>query len=424
MILENVLAWSLQIALLVAVGAITSAALRLRAPGARLLFWQMVLAAALASPLVRPWKQGAATGDVSLSMVLITQHAAGASRHLPSFGDAALWLLAAGVVVRSLWLAAGFWRLSRYRRHSRPFDCRGGARLLISDAISSPFTFGALRPVVLLPPQFPQLEPEVQEAILAHELLHDVLGHYVDSCEREARLRDPDKTFAESNSAIGAGYSELNGLRDFIRLRVYAVDLSILPAQRPDRSPACGKRFRLLRNLDGLLDQVRGWVDAKNLIFGGTRQPQRRLSERQTSAACRHAHFTHHQVLIRVDTGKRGFVVGQKPDAVRRGRNYAGDACHRRGQGLGYFECLRIDARQRRRAANGSPQTAERRSHASAGVHQAADGLDFLVTLRIDLLDLAFDAAQLKAHQGQRADPAACLSHASYGAPGRSWKHA
>jgi TonB family protein len=172
MIFDNVLAWSAQIAALVVVGAVTSGALRLRAPGARLFFWQMVLAAALALPLVRPWKQESASVDVSFSMVSIEQHAGPAARHLPSLREAALWVLVAGIMVRGLWLAAGLWRLSRYRRRSHPFGSRNGAVLLVSDAITSPVTFGALHPVVLLPPQFLQLEPKVREAILSHELLH------------------------------------------------------------------------------------------------------------------------------------------------------------------------------------------------------------------------------------------------------------
>lgn len=172
MILDNVLAWSAQIAALVAMGAITSAALRLLLPGPRLLYWQMVLMAALALPLVRPWKHEVAAANVSFSTVLIAQHADRAARHLPSLRELAMFVLAAGIVVRALWLVAGLWRLSRYRRHSRPFDFRDRAQLLISDAVASPVTFGALRPVVLLPPQFPQLEAQLREAILAHELLH------------------------------------------------------------------------------------------------------------------------------------------------------------------------------------------------------------------------------------------------------------
>jgi TonB family protein len=172
MIFDDVLAWSAQIAALVSIAGVTSAALRLRAPAARLFYWQMVLVATLALPLVRPWKHELASADVSVATFLITQHGGPAARHLPSLREAALWALAAGIVLRGLWLAAGLWRLSRYRRRSRPFGTRHGAALLVSDAITSPVTFGALRPVVLLPPQFPELEPQVREAILSHELLH------------------------------------------------------------------------------------------------------------------------------------------------------------------------------------------------------------------------------------------------------------
>jgi TonB family protein len=172
MILDNVLAWSAQIAALVAVGAITLFALRLRAPGARLFYWQMVLVAALALPLVRPWKQEPAAADVSVSTVLIAEHAGTAAHHLPALREVALWTLAAGIVMRGLWLLAGLWRLNRYRRRSHPFGSRHGAALLVSDAIASPVTFGVLRPVVLLPAGFPELEPKVQQAILCHELLH------------------------------------------------------------------------------------------------------------------------------------------------------------------------------------------------------------------------------------------------------------
>jgi TonB family protein len=172
MILDNVLAWSAQIVALVSVAAILSAVLRLRAPGARLFYWQMVLVAALALPLVRSWKHDTGTTDVSVSTALIAQYAGRAARRLPSWREVALWTLAAGIVLRSLWMAAGLWRLSRYRRRSRPFGSRQGAALLVSDAIASPVTFGALRPVVLLPPQFPELEPQVREAILSHELVH------------------------------------------------------------------------------------------------------------------------------------------------------------------------------------------------------------------------------------------------------------
>jgi TonB family protein len=70
------------------------------------------------------------------------------------------------------WLGLGLCRLARYRRHSRPFGKRGGAVLLLSEAVTSPVTFGVVRPVVLLPARFPEFDPVTREAILCHELLH------------------------------------------------------------------------------------------------------------------------------------------------------------------------------------------------------------------------------------------------------------
>jgi TonB family protein len=84
-----------------------------------------------------------------------------------------LLLLVAGVAVRFGWLALGLLRLRRYRKHSRPFEgAAAGARILISSDITSPVTFGFLRPVILLPDGFESLAASVRNAILCHELLH------------------------------------------------------------------------------------------------------------------------------------------------------------------------------------------------------------------------------------------------------------
>lgn len=172
MIGNNALAWSLQIAALVGIAAAAEGILRLRAPGARLLYWQLALAACLLLPLVRPWRQHVVDlSDPSVSVSIVLEPQIAAHRHISPV-LALLWLLVAGVLVRIGWLAAGFWRLRQHRRHARPFGTRDGATLLLSDEITSPVTFGALRPVVLLPLRFAEFEASVQEAMLCHELLH------------------------------------------------------------------------------------------------------------------------------------------------------------------------------------------------------------------------------------------------------------
>ena len=169
---NNLLAWSLQIALLVAVAEVAARLLRWRVPAARLLYWQAALLACLALPLVGPWKHTSATASGSVSAVTIMQPAGLPAHHGIPLREVIAVLLAAGILVRGIWLTAGFRRLRQYRRQARWLASREGASLCLCEAVSSPVTFGFLRPVVLLPSHFSDLELEVQEAILCHELLH------------------------------------------------------------------------------------------------------------------------------------------------------------------------------------------------------------------------------------------------------------
>jgi protein TonB len=169
---SNLLLWSLQIAVLILVAALSVRILRLRAPAARLLYWQFVLLACLILPLVQPWKHEVADGIVAVSSVAVVRPVTTAAHRTIPVREIFLWLLAAGIVGKAGWLAAGFWRLRQYRHVSRPIGSRDGASLMVCDGIASPVTFGVFRPVVLLPPQFPDLDSPTQEAILCHELLH------------------------------------------------------------------------------------------------------------------------------------------------------------------------------------------------------------------------------------------------------------
>ena len=174
---NNLVAYSMQIGLLVGLAAFVPAALRLRLPGAKLAYWHLLLAACLLLPALRPWKQDVATGTVQFtSTITATQPARPAPRPLPPPSEIALALVAAGALARLAWLGIGFWRLRRYRRNSRPLEPATSwgveAALRVSDEISSPVTFGFRRPVVLLPARFPSLDGATQEAILCHEVLH------------------------------------------------------------------------------------------------------------------------------------------------------------------------------------------------------------------------------------------------------------
>jgi TonB family protein len=182
----NIIAYALQIGLLIAIGAALPALLRFgggKAPAARLLYWQVLLVACVALPWVRPWQSELIVVSRMPPTVLFT----GSQPHpgvavtpaIPSLAVIALWILGAGIVLRLFWLAAGMLKLARYRRNGHvlplPPEWTGMAAettLLISDDVSGPVTFGLRKPVVLLPSSFSTMPLAMRDAILFHELLH------------------------------------------------------------------------------------------------------------------------------------------------------------------------------------------------------------------------------------------------------------
>jgi TonB family protein len=173
---NNLILYSLQIGLLVGVGALAPAALRLRLPRARLAYWHILLAACLLLPQIRPWRRELIAVDVQVSTRIVSELPGPPEPRSLPWSEIALWLLAAGTAGRLAWLGMGCWKLRRYRRHARPVELAmpwtTPAQLFLSDEISSPVTFGWRRPVVLLPARFPEFGARVQQAILCHELLH------------------------------------------------------------------------------------------------------------------------------------------------------------------------------------------------------------------------------------------------------------
>jgi TonB family protein len=180
-VVQNVLSYSLQATLLVGVGALLAAVLRLQAPRWALGYWQAVLAAALALPWLQPWRpaeppgngEGGAVAPVS-TVVLAVEGA--------EWPRLVVGLLLAGVLVRFLRLGLGLRALRRYRIRSRPLpdlaettpaevsDAR--LRLVLSPDVAAPATYGLLRPVVLLPPAFTTMDSAHRRALVLHEALH------------------------------------------------------------------------------------------------------------------------------------------------------------------------------------------------------------------------------------------------------------
>jgi TonB family protein len=183
--LGNLAAYSVQLALVVAMGGLTAALLRLRQPRVMLAYWQALLAACLLLPLLEPWKQSglAPTGGVATD---VSTKSGGASSlvSLVPFPIWVLLLIAAGVGVGLLRLALGLWRLNHYRRAAvriaplsralREAQALVGVEpaFYLSERVETPVTFGWFDPAVILPRWFERLDERHQRAIACHELLH------------------------------------------------------------------------------------------------------------------------------------------------------------------------------------------------------------------------------------------------------------
>lgn len=179
LMLNNLLVWSIQMVPLLAVATLFPALARLTTPSARLAYWQFALLTCLALPMLRPWQQLVAVAETpSMNAgvrLALTPHSTHAYA-LPAASDLIVWALALGVAIRLGLICAGFFRLAKYRRHSVPLEPATPwaveAELRVSDAVGSPVTFGFLRPVVLLPPDFANLPEAARDAVLCHEILH------------------------------------------------------------------------------------------------------------------------------------------------------------------------------------------------------------------------------------------------------------
>jgi len=121
LMLDNLLAWSAQVSILVMVAA--AAVYPLRHPRARLYFWQAILTVAVLSPAIVPWKQPVLVAlPATASVVLATSGVPVSDVPAPTnWGvEQLLMLLAAGVVLRLLWVAVGLLRLTRIRKQAQP----------------------------------------------------------------------------------------------------------------------------------------------------------------------------------------------------------------------------------------------------------------------------------------------------------------
>lgn len=187
--ISNLIAYSLQIAILASAGTLLACLFRLRVPRVSLIYWQILLLACLFLPALQSWKHPV-LGPARLAPAVLSP--AVESLGLPASPkptfripeEAVALILAAGACLRLMWLALGFFRLRVFLRKSQRFSekplavqdmqRRMGihAPVFLSDEIDSPITFGVRAPAVILPPSFHEMSEPCQKAIVCHELLH------------------------------------------------------------------------------------------------------------------------------------------------------------------------------------------------------------------------------------------------------------
>jgi beta-lactamase regulating signal transducer with metallopeptidase domain len=185
--LGNILAWSLQAAVVVSVASVLPWLLRLDAAGVRYAYWRVVALVCLALPWVQPYR-GMQPSRPSSAGTVVDTIAASAVSPIPSslsidWATVVVAVLATGVVLRLLWLSFGLVKLRQLRLSAATepavavdtdLQLTPGkvADIRYAPDLDQPVTFGVRRPVVLLPEILRSQSPDIQRAVIGHELLH------------------------------------------------------------------------------------------------------------------------------------------------------------------------------------------------------------------------------------------------------------
>lgn len=180
-------AYTLQLAALVLVAIAALSALGIRLPRHTLMLWQAVMAIALLLPLAQPTiSEPAALPQIVTASIATAATAVGhtSSASATDWATIILSIVAAGIVLRLVWLAIGLIRLRAIVTRTVADDTLSSiseeltaslnvsAELRVSDELDGPATVGMRRPIVLLPRSVLSMPAAVQRAIICHELLH------------------------------------------------------------------------------------------------------------------------------------------------------------------------------------------------------------------------------------------------------------
>jgi TonB family protein len=188
-LLRDLVAYSSQVACVVAIGAALAALIRVDTAGVRYVYWRALLVICL----LLPWLQVRQSivvpmtpAPVAANTIVEALPATGAATAIPAapFDWVALiiGILLTGVVFRLCRLGIGLWRLRRLRQAGTvalPCNLHDEVQDLVRTRAEiryvpsgQPVTFGLRRPVVLLPEMLRVQSESIQRVVLCHELFH------------------------------------------------------------------------------------------------------------------------------------------------------------------------------------------------------------------------------------------------------------
>lgn len=182
--LANLLAYSVQLAVLAVAAAAVTQLVRLRAPLPTLRFWQAILALSILLPIAQIAVTPATPSSTLQLFSVVTSSATSAVSDSFDVARWTLYLIVSVAAIRVLWLALGLLRLRAITRRAEPAatlehmlrelsNAVGGtATIALSDDLQTPATVGIWRPLILVPRRLLDLPEAVQRAVIAHELIH------------------------------------------------------------------------------------------------------------------------------------------------------------------------------------------------------------------------------------------------------------
>lgn len=189
--LTNLLAYSVQLGVLVGAAVIVMAIVRVDSPRVALRFWQALFASCVILPMSQLLLNTAASPAVVVgdswwpaSPATAGAFATGIAPLASDLANVIVPVLAAGAFIRLAWVGLGLIKLRTIRAGSQPADVLlpvsrplqealgVRAEVRFADDIGTPATMGAWQPIVLLPGVVADLAPAVQRAVLCHELIH------------------------------------------------------------------------------------------------------------------------------------------------------------------------------------------------------------------------------------------------------------